>query len=141
MIYRDPPSLILQNFLCLDVGSKKTGIAYNFGYHSIAFPWKVVPTQEVASTLQGIQKEFKVIAGIPLEYPEGDSYQFIDKFIGVLQHYFPHCDFILWDETSSSDIVRKAYKHGRKGFSKKFHNNYDAKSASVILSHFLSCNF
>ncbi len=139
MIYQTTPAIFLQNFICLDVGQKKTGLAHNFNNNKIAFAWKVLPTENVLEELS--QHNCKVIVGLPTAYPESQSFVFITEFIDFLQKCLPSCDFIFWDETGSSDVVRKSYKYGRAGFSKKLHNNYDAKSASVILSDFIFCNF
>ena len=139
MIYFDPPNLKLQNFLCLDIGTKKTGIAHNFGINSIACPHKTVETHNVFEEILLLQKNgfSYVVVGIPMAYPESDSFRFIENFVQNLQTKLPNLHFIFWDETNTSQMVRQEYKTGRKGFSKKFHQNYDAKVASVILQSFL----
>ncbi|MDA0617339.1 MAG: Holliday junction resolvase RuvX [Proteobacteria bacterium] len=139
MIYHTTPHILLQNFTCLDVGQKKTGLAHNFNNNKIAFAWKVISTESVLDEIS--KHNCKVIVGLPTAYPESQSFIFIVEFVNFLQEHLPSYDFIFWDETDSSDIIRKSYKQGRAGFSKNFHNNYDAKSASVILSDFISCNF
>ena len=142
MIHHDFPQIPLQNLLCLDVGTKKTGVANNFANNKIAFPIETIPTQNILETISQLSEkhEFIIVVGIPMAYSEGESFFFITNFVEFLQKHLPKMDFIFWDETGSSDVVRKSYKFGRKGFSKKFHENYDMKSASVILSDFLmSC--
>jgi len=141
MIYTDTPQISLQSFLCLDIGSKKTGIASNFANNSIAFPIETIPTEQILEKITQTMQKHKfsfVIVGIPLACPEGDSFHFITNFVEFLQERMPFMNFIFWDETDSSNAVRKSYKFGRKGFSKKFHENYDMKSAGLILSDFLS---
>jgi RNase H-fold protein (predicted Holliday junction resolvase) len=142
MIHHDFPQIPLQNFLCLDVGTKKTGIANNFANNKIAFPIETIPTQDILEKIVFLTQNhsFSVVVGLPMAYSEGESFFFITNFVEFLQKNLPKMDFIFWDEAGSSDVVRKLHKFGRKGFSKKFHENYDMKSASVILSDFLmSC--
>lgn len=139
MIYQIPPVLAKQDIICLDVGHKKTGVAHNFQNHNISFAWKVIKTEDVLGELQ--LYNCKVVIGLPLAYPESESYGFITFFTNFLQEHLPDTDFIFWDETDSSDTIRKAYKSRRGGFSKKFYNNYDARVASLILSDFIACNF
>lgn len=143
MIYYDPPAIELQNFLCLDVGTKKTGLAHNFHSNSIGFSYKTVLTYEVKNEILLLRKHFfqKIIVGLPIAYPESESYKFIVRFTNILQEDFPDVDLIFWDESDSSNTIRSAYKHGRKGFSKKFHQNYDKQSACLILNDFIFCNF
>ena len=142
MIHHDVPQIALQNFVCLDVGAKKTGLANNFANNKIAFPIDTIPTHAILETLLEIstKHEFAIIVGLPMAYTEGESFFFITNFVDFLQQHLPKMDFIFWDETGSSDVVRKSHKFGRMGFSKKFHESYDMKSASVILGDFLvSC--
>ena len=129
-----------QNLICLDVGVKKTGISHNFQQNNIAFVFKTVETPNVLQEITLLNCNF-VIVGIPFAYPESQSYHFIVSFIDFLQKHLPSHNFIFWDETSTSQEIRESYKHGRQGFRKKFHNNYDAKSASLILKSFIECNF
>ncbi len=140
MIYFDEPNLKLQNFLCLDVGTKKTGIAHNFEINSIGCPCKTVETQNVLTEIKTMLGKYGfeyVIVGIPIAYPESESYKFIESFVKMLQKELPNMNFVFWDETGTSQMVRQDYKTGRKGFSKKFYESYDAKVASVILNSFL----
>jgi putative transcription antitermination factor YqgF len=139
VIYWNSPNLPLQNFLCLDLGTKKTGIAHNFQINSIATPHKTVETIKVLEEIITLQKNnfSYVIVGIPMAYPESESHQFIENFVNYLQEQLPEMNFIFWDETNTSQMVREQHKHGRKGFSKKFHKNYDSKVAALILSSFL----
>lgn len=140
MIYQTPPKLPKQNLICLDVGTKKTGIAHNFENHSVAFVCKTVLTQNILQEIHNKLANF-VIIGLPMAYPESQSYYFITSFVDFLQENLPNHSFIFWDETATSQEIRESYHHGRKGFRKKFHNNYDAKSASLILQSFIACNF
>lgn len=144
MIHHHPPQIPLQNFLCLDCGAKKTGIANNFAMNSIAFPHLVCETnlleREIFSIIEKDSFDY-IVSGLPFAYPESPSYSFIITLIDGLQKKMPNMNFIFWDETSSSQEIREAYKFGRKGFSKKFYQGYDAKSASLILQSFLLSNF
>jgi RNase H-fold protein (predicted Holliday junction resolvase) len=142
MIHHDVPQIPLQNFLCFDIGTKKTGVANNFANNNIAFPIETIPTQDILEKIVFLHKNhsFSVVVGLPMAYNDGESFFFITNFVEFLQKHLPQMDFIFWDETGSSDVVRKSHKFGRKGYSKKFHESYDMKSASVILSDFLiSC--
>ena len=144
MIYYNSPNFELQSLLCLDCGTVKTGIADNFNNHAIAFPFKTVTTIELLSSISTIAERCnvqKIIVGLPFAYPEGESYSFIVDYSRFLQENLPNIDFIFWDETNSSNEIRTAYKYGRKGFRKKFYQNYDRQSASLILSDFIACNF
>lgn len=138
-MYFDAPNLPLQNLLCLDIGTKKTGIAHNFAINSIATPHKTVETQKVLEEIFILKKHifYNVIIGLPMAYPESESYKFIVIFVENLQKQLPEMNFIFWDESYTSQNIRESYKHGRKGFSKKFHQNYDAKVAALILNSFL----
>ena len=144
MIYYHTPYFELQNFLCLDCGQKKTGIAHNFNQNAIAFPFETVNTDVLLSTMFSLLRKHnfnKIIVGLPFAYPESESYVFVIQFTEFLQANLQNFDFIFWDETNSSNEIRVAYKHGRKGFSKKFYENYDKQAASLILNDFLACNF
>lgn len=141
MIHYSPQDdLKLQKFLCLDVGSKKTGIAHNFEMNTIASPYKTIETQKVPEEITSLEQyDFThIIVGIPLAYPESSSYRFIENLTYTLQSRFPKMNFIFWDETSTSQTIREQYKYGRKGFSKTFYKNYDSRAASLILSDFIS---
>ena len=142
MILFDSPHIPLQNFLCLDIGTKKTGIAYNFAQSTIAFSFKTIATEELLSCILGLASKHqfnKIIVGLPLAYPESEHYLFIAEFTIFLQENLPSFDFIFWDETNTSNEIRQQRNFGRKGFSKKFHQNYDKQSATLILSEFLTC--
>jgi RNase H-fold protein (predicted Holliday junction resolvase) len=144
VIHHHTPHFVLQSFLCLDCGQKKTGIAHNFNQNTIAFPFETVITDAVLSTIFLLLRRYhfnNIIVGLPFAYPESESYIFIVKFTEFLQENLQNFDFIFWDETNSSNEIRTAYKHGRKGFSKKFYENYDKQAASLILNDFITCNF
>lgn len=137
IFYTTPEKLVLQDFVCIDVGQKKTGIAYNFAHNRIAFTYRNVKTENTLKSLKKLQCRY-IIVGLPFAYPESESYYFIISFTNFLQHNLPDYNFIFWDETSSSQKVREEYKYERKGFSKNFYKNYDTRCASVILESFLS---
>lgn len=141
MIYHEIPKIPLQNFLCFDIGTKKTGIANNFAKNDISFAIETINTENILSKIVEIKHNFEfqyIIIGLPTAYPESQSFHFITKFVEFLQKKLPNMNFIFWDEDNSSNAIRQAYKFGRKGFSKKFHNNYDMQVAGLILQNFLA---
>lgn len=128
-------------FLAIDLGTKKTGIAVSIGGMKMAVPSCVIYEASLEGLLARIkllmkEKECSYIAlGFPFAWEEGLSAKRIMKFAKMLAS--TGFSVLLYDENNTSIKVKSTAYEARGKMTKKEMQSYDAKVASFILSNLL----
>jgi len=134
---------VLKNYLAIDYGERRVGIAFADGSIGIAFPRETIDLKEknLWTELERLAKENKItdfVLGMPI-HPNGhpDSKQkVVEKFATELQKKFPQIELHLQDESYSTQEATSMLKTGSKN--KK---RIDKAAATIILQRFLEGNF
>jgi putative transcription antitermination factor YqgF len=128
-------------FLGIDVGSKKTGIAVSVGERKLGIPSIVIYETNhavLATKIMVLMKEKEcnyAVFGFPFAWEEGASAKRILKLANILSNLKITC--LLYDENRTSVYVKQTAFEEKGKMTKKELQNYDAKVAALILNNAL----
>jgi RNase H-fold protein (predicted Holliday junction resolvase) len=128
-------------FLCVDVGAKKSGVAISILNRKVAVPSGVLYSkteEELAFLILQSLKEKEcsyIVLGFPFAWEEGASAKRIFRIAKMLEEegIFP----LLYDENRTSTKVKQTAFNERGKMTKNELQNYDAQVASLILANLL----
>jgi putative transcription antitermination factor YqgF len=125
--------------LSVDLGAKKTGIAFSVLERKSCVPWEVIYEASQEKLLIEIKKMMKekncnfVILGFPFAWEEGLSAKRIMNFAKLLAKH--EIQVLLYDENSTSIKVREIIYESKGKMKKSEKQSYDAQVAALILSN------
>lgn len=128
-------------FLSIDLGAKKNGIAFSVLGGKSCVPWLVMAEnnlEKLALKLPEMMKEKDckfVILGFPFAWEEGLSAKRIMKFANILSKN--GMQVLLYDENNTSIKVKSLIYESKGKMKKSEKQNYDAQVAALILSNAL----
>lgn len=126
-------------FLGVDVGFKKTGLAISISDRKIALPSNVIyetSLQNIAIKIKQNMKEKDcnyAIIGFPFAWEEGASAKRIMNLANLLSSM--EVTVLLYDENRTSVKIKQLAFSQKGKMSKKELQSYDAKVAALILSN------
>jgi putative Holliday junction resolvase len=135
---------ILKNYLAIDYGERRVGIAFASGSVGIAFPRETIDLKEknLWAELERLAGENKItdfVLGVPIHpnnHPNSKQ-KTVEIFAGELQKKFPQIKLHLQDESYSTQDATAIIGGGRI----KNKGRIDKAAATVILQRFLEGNF
>lgn len=132
---------------CLDVGSKRIGVARSdemgMFAHGVGF---ITRTDDDAACIMAIQKQLaeleseKLVVGVPINMDgtEGIAAEKIRAFATLLEQKLA-IPVILWDERLSTKEAMR-YMQGSSLSGSKKRKKVDSLAAQIILQQYLDCN-
>ena len=143
---------MVKNYLAIDYGERRTGIAFASGSVGIAFPRETIDLKEknIWTELERLVKENKItdfVLGMPIHpnnHPDSKQ-KIVEKFAEELRRKFPQITLHIQDETySTQDAIKNIAVGARfiapsKNAASK--NRIDRAAAAIILQRFLEGNF
>ena len=135
----------MHKIMCLDVGTKRIGVALSDYLHVVASGYDCIeraPEVSVIDKLRSIINENNVkviVVGLPknMDDTQGAQAQDCIKFSELLKTNFPACDIILEDERLTSDLAEENLREKKIDF-RKNKGLVDIESACIILEQYLS---
>jgi len=133
-----------KNYLAIDYGERRTGIAFASDSVGIAFPRETIDLKEknLWVELERLAKENKItdfVLGMPIhpnEHPDSKQ-KTVENFAKELREKFPQIELHLQDESYSTQEATAMV--GAKGMqNKKNKERIDKTAAAVILQRFLA---
>jgi len=130
-----------KNYLAIDYGERRTGIAFANSSVGIAFPRETIDQREknLWTELERLVKENAVtdfVLGIPVhpnEHPDSKQ-KTVENFANELKEKFPQIELHLQDESYSTQEATTIVGGKNKG-------RIDRAAATVILQRFIEGNF
>jgi putative Holliday junction resolvase len=132
-----------KNYLAIDYGERRTGIAFASDSTGIAFPRETIDLKEknLWTELERLAMENKItdfVLGMPVhpnDHPDSKQ-KTVENFAEELRERFPQIELHLQDESYSTQEATA--KVGAKGAQcKKNKGRIDKAAAAVILQRFL----
>jgi len=131
-----------KNYLAIDYGERRVGIAYASDLTGIAFPRETIDQKEknLWAELERLSKENKItdfVLGMPIHpnnHPDSKQ-KTVEAFAAELRQKFPKIELHIQDESYSTQEA--VAKMGNK----KDKNRIDKAAATIILQRFLEGNF
>ena len=133
----------MSQFLSLDYGLKRVGVAYCEAPLNIAYALTTVNTKDLFYFLETYLKKNKVskiIVGNPksLSGEPTHSTEFTHKFFNKISQMYQEIDFKLYDERFTSKIAKQTVlSSGVKKMKRRNKGNIDKISAVIILQDYL----
>jgi len=130
-----------KNYLAIDYGERRTGIAFANGSVGIAFPRETIDQKEknLWTELERLVEENAVtdfVLGMPIhpnEHPDSKQ-KTVEIFANELREKFPKIELHLQDESYSTQEATAIVGGKNKG-------RIDKAAATVILQRFIEGNF
>jgi putative Holliday junction resolvase len=137
--------LMPKNYLAIDYGERRTGIAFASESVGIAFPRETIDLKEknIWTELERLAVENKItdfVLGMPIhpnEHPDSKQ-KTVEHFATELRAKFPQIELHLQDESYSTQEAT-AMAGSTKG--KKNKERIDKAAAAIILQRFLEAIF
>jgi putative Holliday junction resolvase len=134
-----------KNYLAIDYGERRVGIAFANGSVGIAFPRETIDQKEkdLWAKLEKLINDNKItdfILGMPIHpnnHPNSKQ-KTVEIFASELQKKFPQIELHLQDESYSSQDAAAMLSEKINGKNK---GKIDSATAAVILQRFLEGNF
>jgi putative Holliday junction resolvase len=134
---------VLKNYLAIDYGERRVGIAFAGGSVGIAFPRETIDLKEknLWTEIERLVKENKItdfVLGMPIhpnEHPDSKQ-KVVEKFAAELHKKFPQIELHLQDESYSTQEATSMIKTRAKN-----KERIDKAAATIILQRFLEGNF
>jgi len=131
-----------KNYLAIDYGERRVGIAYANELIGIAFPRETIDLKEknLWTELERLSKENKItdfILGMPIHpnnHPDSKQ-KTVEAFATELRKKFPKIELHIQDESYSTQEALAIMDN------KKNKNKIDKAAAAIILQRFLEGNF
>ena len=131
-----------KNYLAIDYGERRVGIAYASELVGIAFPRETIDLKEknLLTELERLSKENKItdfILGMPIHpnnHPDSKQ-KTVEAFATELRKKFPKIELHIQDESYSTQEALAVMDN------KKNKNKIDKAAAAIILQRFLEGNF
>jgi putative Holliday junction resolvase len=131
-----------KNYLAIDYGERRVGIAYASELVGIAFPRETIDLKEknLWIELDRLSKEGKItdfVLGMPIHpnnHPESKQ-KAVEAFAACLRQRFPQIELHIQDESYSTQEALAIMDN------KKDKNRIDKAAAAIILQRFLEGNF
>jgi len=131
-----------KNYLAIDYGERRVGIAYASELVGIAFPRETIDLKEknLWAELERLSKENKItdfILGMPIHpnnHPDSKQ-KTVEAFATELRKKFPKIELHIQDESYSTQEALAVMDN------KKNKNKIDKAAAAIILQRFLEGNF
>lgn len=143
---------MVKNYLAIDYGERRTGIAFASGSVGIAFPRETIDLKEknIWTELERLVKENKItdfVLGMPIHpnnHPDSKQ-KIVEKFAEELRRKFPQITLHTQDETYSTQEATQMMRGGGVGANLRVRpvakNQIDRAAAAIILQRFLEGNF
>lgn len=133
------PQTVIRNFLAIDVGEVRLGIAKASAIARLAHPLPAVLAEHAWDELEKLcqtENIDAIVVGLPrgLEGQETDQTKFTRDFVRKLQEKMPDTRVYLQDEALTSKQAEKELASSGKSFDK---GAIDSLSATYILEDFL----
>ncbi|MDR2582165.1 MAG: Holliday junction resolvase RuvX [Fibromonadaceae bacterium] len=141
-----------KNYLAIDYGERRVGIAYASELVGIAFPRETIDLKEknLWTELERLSKENKItdfILGMPIHpnnHPDSKQ-KTVEAFATELRQKFPKIELHIQDESYSTQEASAAVRATQRGCPKKTagcpKTKIDKAAAAIILQRFLEGNF
>jgi len=131
-----------KNYLAIDYGERRVGIAYASELVGIAFPRETIDLKEknLWAELERLSKENKItdfVLGMPIHpnnHPDSKQ-KTVEAFATELRKKFPKIELHIQDESYSTQEALAVMDN------KKNKNKIDKAAAAIILQRFLEGNF
>jgi len=131
-----------KNYLAIDYGERRVGIAYASELVGIAFPRETIDLKEknLWTELERLSKESKItdfVLGMPIHpnnHPDSKQ-KTVEAFATELRKKFPKIELHIQDESYSTQEALAVMDN------KKNKNKIDKAAAAIILQRFLEGNF
>ncbi len=131
-----------KNYLAIDYGERRVGIAYASELIGIAFPRETIDLKEknLWTELERLSKESKItdfVLGMPIHpnnHPDSKQ-KTVEAFATELRKKFPKIELHIQDESYSTQEALAVMDN------KKNKNKIDKAAAAIILQRFLEGNF
>lgn len=135
----------MHKIMCLDVGTKRIGVALSDYLHITASGHSCVsrsPQEDALVKLEKIIQDNNVniiVVGLPknMDNSTGAQAQDCMNFSQILKNKFINCDIILEDERLTSDLAEENLRQRKIDF-KKNKGLVDIESACIILEQYLN---
>jgi len=133
--------------LCLDVGSKRIGVARSDEMGMFAHGIGFIAREETDKTVfEDIQKQInelgseKLVVGVPIQMDgsDGVAAEKIRAFAAVLEEKVA-IPVVMWDERLSTKEAMR-YMQGSSMSGSKKRKKVDSLAAQIILQNYLDCN-
>jgi putative holliday junction resolvase len=148
---------VFKNYLAIDYGERRVGIAFADGSVGIAFPRETIDLKEknLWTELERLVKENKItdfVLGMPIHpnnHPDSKQ-KVVEKFAAELHEKFPQIELHLQDESYSTQEATSKLKTGAvratpRGCPKRAASHHKTKidkaAATIILQRFLEGSF
>jgi putative Holliday junction resolvase len=134
---------VLKNYISIDYGERRVGIAFAGGSIGIAFPRETIDLKKknLWTELERLVKENKItdfVLGMPIhpnEHPDSKQ-KIVEIFADELHKKFPQIELHLQDESYSTQEATSMVKIQFKN-----KERIDKAAATVILQRFLEGSF
>jgi len=134
-----------KNYLAIDYGERRVGIAYASELARIAFPRETIDQKEknLWAELERLSKENKItdfVLGMPIHpnnHPDSKQ-KTVEAFAAELRQKFPQIELHIQDESYSTQEATAAVGAALRGCPK---GRIDRAAAAIILQRFLEGNF
>jgi putative Holliday junction resolvase len=131
-----------KNYLAIDYGERRVGIAFASELVGIAFPRETIDLKEknLWAELERLSKESKItdfVLGMPIHpnnHPESKQ-KIVETFATELHQKFPQIELHIQDESYSTQEAQAMIDN------KKNKNRIDKAAAAIILQRFLEKSF
>jgi len=138
-----------KNYLAIDYGERRVGIAYANELVGIAFPRETIDLKEknLWAELERLSKENKItdfVLGMPIHpnnHPDSKQ-KTVEAFAAELHKKFPKIELHIQDESYSTQEATAAVGATPRGCPKRCpKSKIDRAAAAIILQRFLEGNF
>ena len=141
-----------KNYLAIDYGERRVGIAYASELVGIAFPRETIDLKEknLWTELERLSKESKItdfVLGMPIHpnnHPDSKQ-KTVEAFATELRKKFPKIELHIQDESYSTQEASAAVRATLRGCPKKNavspKHKIDKAAAAIILQRFLEGSF
>lgn len=135
----------MYKIMCLDVGTKRIGVALSDYLHVLASGHSCVeriPENKAVANIEKISKENNVkvvVIGVPvnMDGTQGGQAQDCKDFGQKLKEVLTDCEFVFEDERLTSDLAEENLRERKIDF-RKNKSLVDIESACIILEQYLS---
>ncbi|MDR2593596.1 MAG: Holliday junction resolvase RuvX [Fibromonadaceae bacterium] len=139
-----------KNYLAIDYGERRVGIAYASELVGIAFPRETIDLKEknLWTELERLSKESKItdfVLGMPIHpnnHPDSKQ-KTVEAFASELRKKFPKIELHIQDESYSTQEATAAVRAAPRGCPKTKipKTKIDKAAAAIILQRFLEGSF